>query len=269
MKYVLTLMFFASGLAHGLVCTNLPAGATALGYTSQVFYDEPNLTEVSTTDTDSTSKWYPGSFSNQLAHNLASRELLSMHDSELAIPLGSGIDGETHASKAGALPLLSGAKGFYVEIAMHLSSNDDDHFVGLFLQTAEHDIAKTDHYSPDPLKFERWTEIDIAESGYGPGVLQSVMNWSGYFPHYDPKVRNNYGLQSPLDWTVEHRYGVSYDPIENLVQWYVDDVPTYSISPPPNSVITKDHFYVVLEASSHGAQTPYDMYVRYVTAYTK
>jgi hypothetical protein len=269
MKYVLTLMVFVSGLAHGITCTNLPVGAAALGYTTQVFYDQPTLTEVSTTDTDSISKWYPGSAANPVSHNLASLEFLSMQNSELAIALGGGINSETHASKPGAMPLLSGAQGFYVEIAMHLSSNDSDHFVALFLQTAEHDLAKDDHLSTDPAGFERWTEIDLSESGYGPGSLSSVMNWSGMWPRYNPKVINNYGQEAALDWTKEHRFGVSYDAATNVLQWYLDDVPTFKTLPPPNSVIKLFHYYLVMEAGSHGSHVPYVMFIRYVTAYTK
>src|ERR1700722_11221728 len=117
MKYVFGMMLFASGFAHALSCTNLPAGATALGYTTQVFYDQPVLTEVSTTDTDSTSKWYPGSFSAPVSQNLAERESLSTQNSQLAVGLGAGLSSETHTSKAGGLPVLSGAQGFYVEFA--------------------------------------------------------------------------------------------------------------------------------------------------------
>jgi hypothetical protein len=269
MKYVLTLLVFVSGLAHSITCTNPPVGAVALGYTTQVFYDQPTLTEVSTTDTDSTSKWYPGTAVNPVSHNLASLEFLSTQNSELAIALGGGVSSETHASKPGAMPLLSGAQGFYVEIAMHLSSNDSDHFVGLFLQTAEHDIAKDDHLSTDPAGFERWTEIDFSESGYGPGSLATVVSWSGISPHYDPKVLNNFGHDAALDWTKEHRFGVSYDPATNVLQYYIDDVPTFKTLPPPNSVIKQFHYYLNMEASSHGSHVPYDMFIHYVTAYTK
>jgi hypothetical protein len=269
MKYVLTLMVFVSGLAHSVTCTNLPAGATALGYTTQVFYDQPTLTEVSTTDTDSISKWYPGTAANQLSHNLAQLEFLSMQDSELVIALGGGITSETHASKPGAIPFLSGAQGFYVEIAVHLSSNDSDHFIGLYLQTAEHDLAKDDHISTDPAGFEHWTEIDLSESGYGPGSLNSVMNWMGTWPHYIPHIINNYGQEAAVDWTKEHRIGVSYDPTTDVLQYYMDDVPTFKTSPPPDSVIKLFHYYLVMGAGSHGSHVPYDMFVRYVTAYTK
>lgn len=269
MKYVLTLMIFVSGLAHSITCTNLPAGAAALGYTTQVFYDEPTLDEVSTTDTDSISKWYPGSNANLVSRNLASLEFLSMQNSELAIALGGGLSSETHTSKPGAIPLLSGAQGFYVEIAMHLSSNDPDHFIGLFLQTVEHDLARDDHLSTDPAGYERWTEIDLSESGYGSGSLNSVMAWQGLWPHYIPHVINNYDFETAVDWTTEHRLGVSYDPTTDVLQYYLDDVPTFKTPPPPDSVIKLFHYYLVMEAGSHGSHTPYTMFARYVTAYTK
>jgi hypothetical protein len=276
MKYLLSSMLLASGLAHGQTCPNPPVGAAALGYTTQLFYDQPQLSEVSTSDTDSTSTWYPGSDATLASRNLASLEFLSMQDSELVMGLGGGVSSETHDSKAGALPLLSGARGFYVEVAMHLSSNDNDHFIGLFLQTVEHDLAKDDHLSTDPAGFERWTEIDLSESGYGPSSLSSVMNWSGIWPDYGPKVinnygkeDNNYGMEGALDWTKEHRFGVSYDPAANVLQYYIDDTPTFKTPPPPDSVIKLFHYYLVMEAGSHGSHVPYDMYVHYVTAYTK
>jgi len=183
-EYVFAATLLASTMAHGLTCTDLPAGATALGYTTQLFYDTPTLAEVSSTDTDSTSKWYPGSFANPISTNMARRELMSTVDGDLAIGLGAGVNGETHSSKQGGLPLLSGAKGFYVEFAMRLNNSNTDHFPGLFLQTQEHDLAKDDHLSSDPKGFERWTEIDVAETGYGPGALNSVINWTGTYPAY-------------------------------------------------------------------------------------
>jgi hypothetical protein len=270
MKYVFVSMVMVSGLAHGLSCTNLPVGATALGYTTQVFYDQPSLAEVSATDTDATSKWYPGSFSSPVNTNLAARELMSTVNTELAIGLGGGVTSETHTSKAGAIPFLSGAQGFYVEFAMHLSSNDADHFSGLYLQTVEHNLARTDHISTDPAGFERWSELDVSEGGYGSGSLATVVNWAGSYPHYTSSLLNSWGLShdDTFDWTKEHRYGLSYDPIKNVLQWYIDDVPTFKAT--PNASVTKAfHYYMVMGAGSHGSHTPYDMYVHYVTAYTK
>jgi hypothetical protein len=270
MKYVFASMLLVSGLAHGLSCTNLPVGATALGYTSQVFYDQPTLTDVSATDADATSKWYPGSFSAPVSQNMLERELLSTVDSELAVGLGAGLTSETHTSKQGALPFVSGAQGFYVEFAMHLSTNNSDHFSGLYLQTVEHNLAKSDHISTDPAGYERWTEIDVSEGGYGTGSQASLVNWEGIFPHYTRALTNSWGTShdAVFDWTKVHRYGVSYDPIKNVLQWYIDDVPTFKATPIA-SVMKAFHYYLVMGAGSHGSHTPYDMYVSYVTAYTK
>jgi hypothetical protein len=243
-------------------------GASVLGYTTQLFYDAPTLAEVSTTDTDSTSKWYPGAFSSPVSRNQATRGLLSTQNSVLAIGLGASVTSETHESTAGLLPFLSGAQGFYVEIAMNLSSNDSDHFIGLFLETAEHNLAKDDHLASDPAGYERWTELDLSESGYGPGSLSSLIDWQGIYPHYGCKSHNNFGHQAELDFTIEHRYGVSYDPATNVVQWYVDDQPTWK-EIASNSVIKDFHYYLVMEASTHGSHVPYEMYIHYVRAYTK
>jgi hypothetical protein len=163
--------------------------------------------------------------------------------------------------------LLSGARGFYVEIAMHLSSNDSDHFTGIFLQTAEHNPSKQDHLSTDPAGFERWTEIDISEAGYGPGSLATVINWSGIYPHYTPQIHNNYGHEVQLDWTKEHVFALSYDPATNVLQWYIDNQPTFKFA--ANSAMKHFHYYLAMEAASHGSHKAYNMMIRYVRAYTR
>jgi hypothetical protein len=258
MKYILGLMLFASGLAHATTCS-IPVGAADLGYTNQIFYDEPTLAEVSTSNTATTSKWY-----TPLTHV----GFLSMQGSELAIALEGGINSQAHGGKPGALPYLSGAQGFYIEFAMRLSSNDTDHFEGVYLETAEKTNGILDHLSTDPPGFQRWTEIDISESGYGPGSLSSVIEWSGISPHFSSRAFNSWGHDAPLDFTKEHIYGVSYDPATNVLQWYIDNVPSWKTTP-VGSVIKDFHYFVVMGAGSHGSHTPYDMFIRYVTAFTK
>jgi hypothetical protein len=268
MRYIFALTMFAGAWAHGASCNNLPKGAEALGYNTQLFYDQPQLSEVSTSDADSTSKWYPGSFSHLAAQNLATREHLSTAGSQLAISLGGGVSSETYKSKVGALPFLNGSQGFYVEFGMRLSSNDPDHFSGLYLDTVEHNLAKDDHFSTDPDGFERWTEMDVSETGFDAGNLDTFINWTGKWPLYTRWIFNSYGHDAPVDFTVEHRYGLSYDPGANVLQWYIDDVPTWK-TVATESVIKNFHYYLVMEASSHGANKPYQMFISYVTAYTK
>jgi hypothetical protein len=239
--------------------STLPDGAVALGYYNRLFYDAPKLAEVSTSMTSTTSKWY--SLPTNVAH-------MNMQGSDLAIGLGGAVWSQAHRGKEGALPYVSGAQGFYVEYAMHLSSNNNDHFEGLYLQTAEHTMG-LDHLSTDPAGYQRWTEIDVSESGYGPGSLATVINYYGVSPNYSRTLWNDYGLiHTPIDYTKEHIYGVSYDPSNNVLQYYIDNVPTWSISP-TNSTIKDWHYFLVMESSSHGAHAPYYMYIRYVAAYTK
>jgi len=239
--------------------SKLPDGAVALGYYNQLFYDQPALADVSTSMTATTSKWY------SLPTNV---EHVSMSGSELSIALGGAVWSQAHRGKEGALPYLTGAQGFYVEFAMRLSSNNNDHFEGMYLQTAEHTMG-LDHLSTDPAGYQRWTEIDVSESGYAPGSLATVINYYGISPNYSRTLLNDWGyIQTPIDYTKEHIYGVSYDPATNALQYYIDNVPTWKATL-PGSVIKDYHYFLVMESSSHGAKTPYDMYIRYVAAYTK
>jgi hypothetical protein len=266
---MLTFAALASGLAYGQSCPNLPAGAAALGYNTLVFYDQPQLSEISETDTGSSSKWYPGSVGYSISSNLERRENISNSNGELALGLDSGVSSETQSSEQGLIPWLSGAKGFYVEFAMHMSDNDTDHFIGLYLQTAEHDLTKSDHLPGDPAGFERWTELDVSETGYGGGSMETLHDWSGTYPNYVTRSYHNYGYEKPLDFTVEHRYGMSYDPASNTVQWYIDDLPSWKSTEADAAVMQRFHYYIVMEANSHGGNKPYNMYIRYVKAYSK
>ena len=268
MKYIVALSLLMSGVAFGATCTGVPVGAEALGYTTEIFYDQPSIAEVSATDVGTASKWYPGTFAHRVDQNLATRELLANSSAGLSFQLGGGVSSETQNSTVGVLPFLSGAKGFYVEFTMSMSGNDPDHHIGLYLETVEHNLAKADHLSTDPAGYERWTEIDVAETGYGPGSLATVLDWRGIYPLYSPTITNNSGHEEAIDFTVEHRYGVSYDPITNTLQWYIDDKPTWKVVP-QNSVIKDWHYYLVMEASTRGAFVPYQMYVRSLSAWSK
>jgi hypothetical protein len=259
MKYILGAMVFASALAQGQSC-NIPAGAVALGYTNQLFYDTPSVAEISDSMTSTASKWYT---------TPAQLQYFTTNGSELSIALGGGINAQAHRGKLGALPYLSGANGFYVEFAMHLSSNDSDHFEGLYLETAEHTMG-LDHQPSDPPGYERWTEIDVSESGYGPGSLATIIDYYGISPNFSRTLKNDWSdIQSPFDYTKEHIYGLSWDPSTNVLQWYIDNVPTWKTTPPAGSLIKNYHYYLVMESSSHGSHTPYDTIIRYVQAYTK
>ncbi len=269
MKQFAAIAALVTGLTLGAPSYSLPtpSGAKALGYEHQLFNEYPNLGSVSSTGSDLTSKWYAGQPGHSHAQNLAQREMLSTVNGQLAIPFGSAIISATPKSTAGATPLLDASKGFYVEFMMHLSSNDADHFYGLYLLPVEHNASKADHFSGDPAGYQRWTEIDVSESGYGPGSLATVISWWGNYPQYGKHVLNSYGHEAKLDFTKEHRYGLSYDPTKNEMVWYIDDVQSWKET--ATSLTKHFHYYIVVDADTHGAYKNYTMYLHNVRAYTK
>jgi hypothetical protein len=57
-------------------------------------------------------------------------------------------------------------------------------------------------------------------------------------------------------------------PLTNTLQWCLDDVPTFKLQP-TEALIKNFHYYLVMEASSHGSHVPYEVFIHYVTAYSK
>jgi hypothetical protein len=69
--------------------------------------------------------------------------------------------------------------------------------------------------------------------------------------------------------TVEHIYGASYDPIGQQVTWWLDGVKMGSQSTASfPAVINSYHYYLIMNATSRGANLPYQMRVRYFSAWT-
>ena len=269
MKQFAVLAALVTGLTLGAPSYSAtpPPGAKELGYTRTLVDDDLNLDSVSSTGSDSSSKWYAGEPGHSHAQNLAQREMLSTVRGQLAIPFGAAIISATPKSTEGATPLLDASKGFYVEFTMHLSGNNADHFYGLYLLPVEHNASKGDHFRGDPAGYQRWTEIDVSESGYGPGSLATVISWWGHYPQYGKKVLNSYGHEAKLDFTKEHRYGLSYEPSKNELVWYIDDVQSWKATA---STLTKHfHYYMVIDAATHGAYKPYTLYMRNVSVWGK
>ena len=78
-----------------------------------------------------------------------------------------------------------------------------------------------------------------------------------------------------VDYTVEHIFGLSYDPIGNAVNWYMDGV---SVSGGPVSLspfgtdlfpgVNAWHWFPILACQSHDGVTAYTTNVRYFSAWT-
>jgi hypothetical protein len=246
-------------------CGTTPPGASALAYDTLAFCLVPATADISYSATADTSL-YSGLFYESTPPDASH---YSMIDGELALSLGGGVATQRQSSTQGKLPYLLAGKGFYAEFAVTLSDNDADHWPAVWLLPQEHNLKQSDHLSTDPAGYERWMEIDCDEGGFYSGSLHTLIDWQGIYPSYTNSTWNNYG-QPPtdLDRTVEHIFGVSYDPIGQVAQYWLDGAKAFAHSTSTISTIVNTyHYYLIMNAASHGANTPYEMRIRYASAW--
>ena len=71
-----------------------------------------------------------------------------------------------------------------------------------------------------------------------------------------------------LDYTTEHIFGLSYDPIGNEVAWWQDGAAQASGSTASaNSGVKNWHYFPLIAMQSHGSNTAFTMNLRYVCAW--
>jgi hypothetical protein len=191
-----------------------------------------------------------------------------MEKNAMALRLNGEITSAPRDLSVGLTPLLDGGKAFYVEFAVQLSDNDQDHFPALWLMPIEHDRKKSDCYPGDPVNFERWQEIDVDEGGFSPGLCESVHAWSGSYPDYQSQSNLDNLSWEPIDRSKIHTFGLSFDPQKLEVTWWLDNKRQRTTSHPNISPIAaKQHYYLIISAKSQGKQHPYLMKVFWVQAY--
>jgi len=248
--------------------TGVPAGAKALGYTKCIINERPKASDIAP-GKNGPYKWFSGQW---YAGEGPWLDHYRTEDGVLAISLGGDLVSTPRDFSAGKLPLLPGSDGFYVEFEVRLSDNDPDHWPAVWLMPAEHNSRQEDHYEGDPPGYERFMEFDIDEGGFGPGLTGTVHNWRGVwtkekgYPEHEQNPNNVSTV--PLDRSRWHTFGGSYDPVRQRVAWWLDGVEQMSAGPPyVPEVASKQHFYLIMSCQSHGANKPYDMFVRAVRAY--
>jgi len=245
-----------------------------LGYTVQMFHIVPTVAMVSTTDTNSTSALYPGAEFDSIASNLQELKHMTTVNGVFTFNYtGAGatawVSSETHQATQGTLPLLLGSNGFYIEAGIRLNSNDPDTYPSFFLLPAEHNTRQSDHPATSPAGYEDWLEIDGLEEEDGGLAQHNLIEYKGIYPNYT-RTMNFWRSPHGFDWTVEHIFGLSFDPVARVVQFYLDGQPTLkaSMATAP-TLMDAYHYYFILGARSHGLNKPYQMYVNYVAAYSK
>ncbi len=247
-----------SGMAQGV-----PPGAAALDYTLRVINEHPIASDIAP-GSSGDYKW----FSGQWWEPPPPLTDYSTVGNVLVLGLGGDLVSTPRDFSGGALPVLSGGNGFYVEFDVQLSDNNQDHWPAVWLMPIEHNAQMQDCYAGNPPGFERWMELDVDEGGWGSGLLGTVHSWSGIWPNYT-NISNPNNLSSvALDRSHKHTFGGSYDPLDQRVSWWVDGERQMSAgSPYVPAVAAKQHFYLILSAQTHGKNIPYSMFVSGVRAY--
>jgi hypothetical protein len=247
-------------------CPGPPPGAVALGYATQAFCLEPTIADISYTSAGATNlysgQWYDTTPPDSTHY--------SMEKGTLAIAMGGEVTTQRQDSLQGKLPYLVAGNGYYVEFAVTLSDNDSDHWPAVWLMPQEHNDKQSDHLSTDPAGYERWMEVDCDEGGFYPGSLNSLINWQGIYPNYTNTTWNDDGKLPALDRTTEHVFGVSYDPVGQMAAYWLDGANVYSHSTSTiPAIVNTYHYYLIAGAQTHGANKPYEMLVRYTSAWIK
>jgi len=187
----------------------------------------------------------------------------------LALSLGGDLVSAPRDLKTpGLLPALPGDTGFYVEFDVRLSDNDPDHWPAVWLMPFEHNGRQEDHYSGDPKGFERFMELDVDEGGFGPGLTGTVHSSEGIWPKYKHVQNPNNVRKEPIDRSVTHTFGASYDPRTQTATWWLDGVRQMSATAPyVPEIAAQQRFYLIVSAQSHSQQKDYRMFLSRVRAF--
>ena len=243
----------------------VPPGAAAPGYTKCVINEKPVAKDIAPGDSGNY-KWFIGQWWDKprpLKH-------YSTKDGELAISLNGELVSAPRDFSKGVLPLLPGARGFYVEFDVRLSGNDPDHWPAVWLMPAEHNQKMEDQYAGDPKGYQRWMELDVDEGGFGPGMTGTVHAHEGIWPNTKQQQNPNNVVAAALDRTKRHTFGAAWDPAKQEVTWWLDGVKQMSAGAPyVPAVARRQNFYLILSAQSHGKNVPYTMYVSGVRAWVR
>ncbi len=245
--------------------TDIPSGARALGYTKNVINTCPTAAQVSL---DGKGK-FPLYDGHWWSNNRAAPGAYGTTGNALIIRRGAGVATVSPLDGTGALPLLPGSAGFYVEFDVRLSGNDPDYFPAVWVMPIEHNGKQDDRYPGDPAGFERWMELDVDEGGYAPGWLGTVHSWTGAWPNYSSN-RNPHQVLGPavLDRSKTHNFAAAFDPKTLKVTWWLDGQYINEAGAPfVPEVARKQNFYLLLDAQTHGQNKPYEMIVERFRAF--
>jgi hypothetical protein len=243
-----------------------PKGAIALKYTKVAFDFCPKVSDIAMDGKETGKKLYNGVW---WENALPDKSFYSDNpDGSLSVSKDGGLVTVPRSMVPGQLPLLAGDRGFFVEFEVSLSNDHQDHFSAVWLMPIEHNQRQEDSYPPEAGGFERWLEIDVDESGFSPGPMGTAIAWSGIWPNYK-RVRSNPNLHNTkIDRTQRHRFAAGFDP-ENLkiTFWHNDKIQYVASGESVPEIARKQHFYVLMNATSHKLELPYTLNIYRIRAF--
>jgi len=252
-------------MVSGCASVQVPPGAAELGYTKCILNERPTVADI-TGEKTGNFKWFSGQWYNAKPPSL---DHYVMIDGVLALKLGGDlVSAPRDLKQAGALPLLPGKDGFYVEFDTWISANDPDHWPAVWLMPFEHNGRQEDRLATDPKGFQRFMELDVDEGGFGPGLTGTVHSSEGNWPKYKHVQNPNNVRKEPLDRSKKHTFGASYDPKSQTVTWWVDGVKQMSATAPYVPEIARQHrYYLIMSGQSHKLQKEHFTFISGVRAF--
>ena len=237
-----------------------PKHASDNGQVKSLYTYCPKLEDISI-GSDSSHKLYSGHWYQKKKPGL---DLYSQTAEGLNISLGGSVSTVNMKSQKGQLPLLSGKNGFYIEFLARIDGDSKDHFPALWLNPVEHNAKEDDRSFSFRRLEQHWMELDVDEGGYQDGMLGTVHEWHGNFPHYQRK-QNAHPAPKKLDRTQFHTFAAYYDPANRIVKWWVDGK-LHNEAPAP-AIGSKLEYYVIMSAQTHGKKEPYKLIVKRVRVF--
>lgn len=222
----------------------VPAGASALGYTQLIWTDNPTLSEISFATYGSTiaTKWQSGW---PYDSTIPPASLYSMNaQGVLQLANTGGTAGQGPASYrpvmssvqlsngsnvpiAAGLPVWSVGAGYYIEYSIQVVNPNSGSWITGFQFPTQHNINGSQQVDPfDGLV--RYLEFDVWEGSGSNG--QSSGNWGGGGVYWagatnpGTAFRNSNTTPPEPNVTLQHTYGMSWHPGTAQETWYLDNV---------------------------------------------
>lgn len=237
-----------------------PQNASDNGQLKLLFSFCPKVEDISM-DGDSVHKLYSGQW---YFKRKPTPDLYSQTSEGLNISLGGSVATINMNSKQGSLPLLPGEHGFYIEFLARIDDASKDHFPALWLNPIEHNAKEDDRAFSNRRLEQHWMELDVDEGGFQDGMLGTVHEWRGNFPHYQ-NIQNSHAAPEKLERTKFHTFSAYYNPVNATVKWWIDgELNNEAHAPVVGSNL---NYYVIMSAQTHGKNEPYKLIIKRVRAF--